>query len=111
MEIALIAKNKLDFVLGTTARSEAEPLQNQWNRYDKMVISCILHAVEKKTSDSILFSNSSRQIWLDLEQRFGQSDEQSFSKSRKICILSPKVIMILQHTLLRLKGFGMSMTP
>ena len=39
MEIALIAKNKLGFVLGTTPQPDAEPLQNQWNRCDKMVIS------------------------------------------------------------------------
>jgi len=29
MEIALIAKNKLGFVLGTTARPDEEPLQNE----------------------------------------------------------------------------------
>jgi len=71
MEIALIVKTKLGFVLGATAQPDTEPLQNQWNRCDKMVISWILYAVEKRISDSILFSNSSRQIWLDLEQRFG----------------------------------------
>jgi len=66
MEIALIAKNKLGFVLGTTAPPEAEPLQNQWNRCDKMAISWTLHAVKKRISDNILFSKSSKQIWLDL---------------------------------------------
>ena len=72
MEIALIAKNKLGFVHGTTDGPVADsPLLNQWNRCDKMVISWISHAVEKRISNSILFSSSSRQIWLDLEQRFG----------------------------------------
>jgi len=84
MEIALIAKNKLGFVLGTTAEPAAtDPLQSQWNRCDKMVISWILHAVEKKISDSILFSFSSKQIWLDLEQRFGQSDGTKFFQVKK----------------------------
>jgi len=83
MEIALIAKNKLGFVLGTTTRPDAEPLQNQWNHCDKMVISWILHAVEKKISDNILFSNSSKQIWLDLEQRYGQSDGTKFFQVKK----------------------------
>ena len=83
MEIALIAKNKLGFVLGTTARPDTERLQNQWNRCDKMMISWILHAVEKRISDSILFSNSSRQIWLDLEQRFGQADGTKFFQVKK----------------------------
>ena len=48
-----------------------------------MVIPWILHAVEKRISDSILFSNSSRQIWLDLEQRFGQADGTKFFQVKK----------------------------
>ena len=47
------------------------------------MISWILHAVEKRISDSILFSNSSRQIWLDLEQRFGQADGTKFFQVKK----------------------------
>ena len=77
MEIALIAKNKLGFVLGTTARPEAAALQNQWNRCDKMVISWILHAVEKKISDSILFSNTSSQIWPGRWHKVFPSQERS----------------------------------
>ena len=79
MEIALIAKNKLGFVLGTCSQPDlTSPLFPQWDRCDKMVISWLLHTVEKSISDSILFSNSSRQIWTDLEQRFGQSDGTKF---------------------------------
>jgi len=82
--MALIAKNKLGFVLGTCSRPEAtSPLFNQWDRCDKMVISWLHHAVEKGISDSILFSSSSRQIWLDLEQRFGQSDGTRFFQVKK----------------------------
>uniref|UniRef100_A0A7C8Z3N9 Retrotransposon Copia-like N-terminal domain-containing protein n=1 Tax=Opuntia streptacantha TaxID=393608 RepID=A0A7C8Z3N9_OPUST len=84
IEIALIAKNKLGFVLGTCTKPEAtSPLLSQWDRCDKMVISWLLHAVEKKIADSILFSSSSRQIWLDLEQRFGQSDGTKFFQVKK----------------------------
>jgi len=84
VEIALIAKNKLDFVLGSCPRPEApSPLLHQWDRCDKMVISWFLHAVDKRISDSILFSNSSGQIWLDLEQHFGQSDGTKFFQVKK----------------------------
>jgi len=79
MEIALIAKNKLGFVLGTcTAPAANTSLFEQWNRCDKMVISWLLHNVEKTISDSILFSSSSRQIWIDLQQQFGQSNGTKF---------------------------------
>jgi len=84
VEIALIVKNKLGLVLGTYTRPDAtSPLFNQWDRCDKMVISWLLHAAEKRISDSILFSSSSRQIWLDLEQRFGQSDGTRFFQVKK----------------------------
>ena len=84
MEIALIAKNKLGFILGTYSKPDiSSPLLNQWNRCDNMVISWLLHAVEKRISDSILFSSSSRQIWVDLEQRFGQSDGTKFFQVKK----------------------------
>lgn len=45
VEIALIAKNKLGFVLGTCSKPDAtSPMLNQWNRCDKMVIFWLLHA-------------------------------------------------------------------
>ena len=50
---------------------------------DKMVILWLLHTVEKRISDKILFSSSSRQIWLDLEQRFSQSDGTKFFQVKK----------------------------
>jgi len=48
-----------------------------------MVISWLLHAVEKRIADSILFFSSSKQIWLDLEQRFGQSNGTKFFQVKK----------------------------
>jgi len=84
MEIALTAKNKLGFVLGTcTAPTVNTPMFAQWDRCDKMVISWLLHNVEKTISDSILFSSSSRQIWTDLQQRFGQSDGTRFFQVKR----------------------------
>jgi len=68
IEIALIAKNKLGFVFSTCSKpNDTSPLLSQWDICDKMMISWLLHAVEKRILDNILFSSSSRQIWLDLE--------------------------------------------
>ena len=84
IETALIAKKKLGFVLGTCSKPDAtSPLLSQWDRCDKMMILWLLHAVEKRISDSILFSSSSRQIWLDPKQRFGQSDGTKFFQVKK----------------------------
>ena len=84
MEIALIAKNKLGFVLGTyTTPGSTSRSFGQWNRCDKIVISWVLHNVEKTISDSILFSSSSNQIWVDLQQRSGQSDGTKFFQVKR----------------------------
>ena len=89
IEIALIAKNKLGFVLGTCTKPDASsPLFGQWDKCDKMVISWLLHAVEKRISDSILFSSSSRQIWLDLEQRFEWFDATKFFQVKDLYSIS-----------------------
>ena len=59
MEVALIAKNKLGFVLGDCTRPlPLSPLAGQWDRCDKMVISWLLNAVIKDIGQSILFSST-----------------------------------------------------
>ena len=71
MEIALIAKNKLGFVLGDCSKpSGPSPLAAQWDRCDKMVISYLINAVIKDVGQSILFSSIARDAWLQLERRF-----------------------------------------
>jgi len=46
MEVALIAKNKLGFALGTCTKPDGL-LAGQWDRYDKMVLSWIINAIIK----------------------------------------------------------------
>ena len=51
MEIALISKNKLGFVLETCSKpilgSPMASLADKWDRCDKMVISWLINAVVK----------------------------------------------------------------
>ena len=47
MEIALVAKNKLGFVLGHCAKPSIANLLAHWERCDKMVLSWIMNAVVK----------------------------------------------------------------
>jgi len=48
VEVALIAKNKLGFVLrDCTKPSTTSPLAAQWDRCDKMIISWLLNAAVK----------------------------------------------------------------
>ena len=75
MEVALIAKNKLGFALGTCAKpSVGSPLAGHWDRCDKMVISWIINAVINDIGQSLLFSPTANAVWVQLEQRFGEVD-------------------------------------
>ena len=48
-----------------------------------MVISWLLLAAGKMILDSIIFSRSLRQIWVDIEQRFCQFDGTKFFQVKK----------------------------
>lgn len=55
MIIGLSIKNKIGFIDGT------------FNNH--VVISCILNSVSKPISASLIFTDSAREIWLDLKDR------------------------------------------
>ncbi|KAL0384763.1 UNVERIFIED_CONTAM: Retrovirus-related Pol polyprotein from transposon RE1 [Sesamum radiatum] len=46
----------------------------EWFWMDSMVMSWILNAISKKISKAFLYTKSSRQLWLDLEERYGESN-------------------------------------
>ena len=76
MLIALSVKNKTGFVDGSILRPDGTDLGllNAWIRNNNIVISWILNSVSKDISASILFSDSAFDIWLDLRDRFQQSN-------------------------------------
>lgn len=62
--ITLSAKNKLGFIDGACFRL--------WTRCNKMVISWLLKSFSKDIADSVLYSRTTKDLWTDLEHRFGQ---------------------------------------
>lgn len=89
--MALSAKNKLSFVNGDYEKpAEGSQLLPLWERCNSIVISWLLHSVEKDIATSIIYTPTAAQIWKDLSQRFSfnqgtkiyqlqKRDEQSFS--------------------------------
>ncbi|XP_075108915.1 uncharacterized protein LOC142180748 [Nicotiana tabacum] len=73
--IALSSKNKLGFIDGTIsvpAVSTTSP--KLWSRCNDMVISWLLNSLSKEIAESVLYSKTAREIWKELEDRFGQSN-------------------------------------
>ncbi|XP_022156861.1 uncharacterized protein LOC111023702 [Momordica charantia] len=74
MMIVLSVKNKLDFIDGFIPRPSGDLLP-AWIDNNHIVIAWILNSVSKEISASILFSESARDIWIDLNERFEKSND------------------------------------
>ncbi|XP_070005396.1 uncharacterized protein [Nicotiana sylvestris] len=73
--IALFAKNKLGFIDGSLVVPEADSgLQKGWARNNDMVFSWLLNSLSKEIAESVLCSQSAKDLWSDLEDRFGQTN-------------------------------------
>ncbi|CAL1402205.1 unnamed protein product [Linum trigynum] len=74
MTETLIAKNKLVFVDGSFPRSKAGPgiKDDAWGRCDATVKGWLKTAMSKEVRNSVRAARTARDIWADLQQRFGK---------------------------------------
>lgn len=72
--ISLSAKNKCGFVDGTIVKPDAtDPCFKAWERCNSMMISWILGVLDQNLARSVLYFKSAREIWVNLEERYGQA--------------------------------------
>ncbi|KAL5570585.1 hypothetical protein UlMin_027160 [Ulmus minor] len=75
MLMALNAKNKLGFVDGSIPRPlVSDLLFGVWSRCNNMVTSWLLNSVSKDIPDSLLYLDTSVEVWKDLRDHFHQSN-------------------------------------
>lgn len=86
MMLTLSAKNKLGFVNGTIETPEAtSPDYKVWSRCNDLVISWLIFNLEETIAKSVLFLPTAKEIWSDLEDRFGYASmTQVYSLEQKI---------------------------
>jgi hypothetical protein len=72
--MALRAKNKFGFVDGTLTSPKNKDDIPKWQRCNDMVASWILNSVSTEIRPSILYAETTAQIWTDLKDRFSQSN-------------------------------------
>ncbi|KAL0356108.1 UNVERIFIED_CONTAM: hypothetical protein Sradi_4057700 [Sesamum radiatum] len=75
IKIALGAKMKLGFIKGKNPRpSETVEEYEQGTRADCLVLSWLLNSISKDIVESFLYINTARELWLELEARYGLSN-------------------------------------
>lgn len=74
MFITLSAKNKLDFINDTITPPDLNDAEYQrWSHCNHMITSWLLNSVTKDIKDSVIYSKTSRDLWMSLEHRFRQT--------------------------------------
>ncbi|XP_074323025.1 uncharacterized protein LOC141659974 [Apium graveolens] len=72
MLLTLSAKNKIGFVDGSIQAPSPTTVEfKHWERCNSLVISLLLFNLDDSISKSVLFMNTTKEVWDDLEERFG----------------------------------------
>ncbi|XP_065853897.1 uncharacterized protein [Euphorbia lathyris] len=75
MKMALLSKNKLDFVDGTIDAPERDSdMFQDWKRCNNLVLSWVIRSVSPSIQQSVLWLEDARKVWDNLKERFAQSD-------------------------------------
>ncbi|XP_073016728.1 uncharacterized protein [Primulina eburnea] len=85
MSMALIDKNKLGLVDGSFSRPPTDDLMyGSWLRCNSMVISWILNSANREIADSLLYFPTAHETWIDLRDRFQQSNAPRIFQIKKL---------------------------
>ncbi|XP_019258297.1 PREDICTED: uncharacterized protein LOC109236554 [Nicotiana attenuata] len=73
--VALSVRNKLDFIHGTYEKPpEGSPLLRQWQRCNDLVVAWLANSVTREIHQTVVYSEFAKDIWRELEARYGQAD-------------------------------------
>ncbi|KAL0310000.1 UNVERIFIED_CONTAM: hypothetical protein Sradi_5942300 [Sesamum radiatum] len=75
IKLALRGRMKLCFIDGTSLKPDhGHENYDKWIRVDSMVQTWILNSISKNIVGAFLYTKTSRELWLDLEERYGESN-------------------------------------
>lgn len=87
VETALSVKNKEGFIDGTILEpSTNSPLYSDWRRRNYIVSSWIINSIPKELYPSVMHKDSTRQIWLELKDRYSQGNEPRIYQLKKLIV-------------------------
>ncbi|KAF7801583.1 uncharacterized protein G2W53_040694 [Senna tora] len=71
IKTALEAKEKLGFIDGTIKEPADESEHKKWKPVDSMVKAWVRNSIEKNLAETFMFCGTSRELWLQIEERYG----------------------------------------
>jgi len=84
MQVALRSKHKLHFINVALPRSCDDDHDSiAWDRCNTMIMSWLSNLVESEISQSILWMNTTLEIWNELKERFYKGDIFSYLRSSR----------------------------
>ncbi|XP_074322741.1 uncharacterized protein LOC141703761 [Apium graveolens] len=90
MMLSLLAKIKIDFVDGIISKPEPTTVEYKaWERCNDLVCAWLLFNMDDVIAKSVMFLKSAREIWIELEERFGYTSmTQVYSLEQQLAELS-----------------------
>ncbi|XP_070056862.1 uncharacterized protein [Nicotiana tomentosiformis] len=84
MLVSLSAKNKLGLINGCHDKpTEDSPYYPYWERCNDMLIAWITNSLSREIATSVLWYDTAREVWLDINERFGQSNGSNFIQMQR----------------------------
>ncbi|KAL5818430.1 hypothetical protein ACOSQ4_022272 [Xanthoceras sorbifolium] len=75
MRMALSAKNKMGFITGTIIKPQSpEAKIAEWERCNDMVLSWLLNSIFPDIANSVIYTDTAKDVWEDLFNRFSQGN-------------------------------------
>ena len=83
--ISLDAKTKLGFIDGSIPKPQSidHPLYTAWCKCNNIVLAWLFNFVSKDLQPSMGYFKIAREVWLDLQYRYGQGNGTRIFKLRK----------------------------
>lgn len=90
MYVALLAKNKPDFINDTYKKEDLNPLLHHlWDRCNAFVFAWIMNAVSRDPLSRNIYQSSALFIWTCLKERFNKVNASIiYQLQREICVIN-----------------------
>lgn len=82
--LSLSGRNKFGFLNGSISMPDpSSPLFNAWHRANTTILSWLTISLSKELVASVIYINTSRDLWLDMENRFSQGNASRLFELKK----------------------------